>query len=143
MKIDACPRCGSPGYLVIDRRELKSGEQVYYFVLHKYRDPATGKLKTRKCSIGSEGYIYVTKTHILPYYNVSIRLSNVVKTEKLLDLAVRSVENVIARLRALDMEKRAEELEKLKPRITRLAELIALLNELEPLYPKLETARKR
>ncbi|MEM1831818.1 MAG: hypothetical protein QXJ97_09860 [Desulfurococcaceae archaeon] len=136
MKIDRCPRCGAPGYLIEDKRELKTGSQVYYFVLHRYKDTATGKWKTRKCSIGSEEYIYVTKTHVLPYYNVSLRLSNVVKTERLLDLAIRSVENIITRLKTLDIEKRSKELEKLKPRITRLVELVETLNA----FPKLETS---
>lgn len=130
MRIDRCPRCGSPGYLVEDRRELKSGEQVYYFVIHRYRDPATGKLKTRKCSVGSEGYIYVTKTHTLPYYNVLLKLSNVVETERLIDLAIRSVENTVMRLRALDTEKRAEEAEKLRPKVKRLVELVESLSRM-------------
>ena len=125
-----CPKCGQPGYLVEDKRGLKSGEQVYYFVIHRYRDPATGEQRTRKCSIGSEGYIYVTKTHTLPYYNVLLKLSNVVGTEKLLDLAIRSVENTIMRLRALDTEKRVEEVGKLGQKVTRLVELVEALSKL-------------
>ncbi|MEM4481415.1 MAG: hypothetical protein QXK88_01435 [Desulfurococcaceae archaeon] len=143
MKIDACPRCGAPGYLIIDERELKSGTQVYYFVLHKYRDPATGKLRTKKCSIGSEGYIYVTKTHTLPYHGISLRLSNIVEAEKLAELAVKTLENIEKYLKRLSPEKREEEIKRLGPRIERLAEIIALLSELEPsLYPNLETLRR-
>ncbi|MEM4592423.1 MAG: hypothetical protein QW196_03390 [Sulfolobales archaeon] len=130
VKLEKCPRCGSPGYLVEDRRKLKDGEQVYYFVIHRYRDPATGKLKTRKCSVGSEGYIYVTKTHTLPYYNVFLQLSNIVETERLLDLAIRSVENTVMRLKALDTEKKAEEAEKLKSRVERLVELVETLSRM-------------
>jgi len=116
---------------VIDRRELKSGEQVYYFVLHRYRDPATGKLRTRKCAIGSEGYIYVTKTHTLPYHGVSLHLSNVVEAEKLAELALRAVENVERYLRRTrNREKLREEVAKLQPIVAKLLEQTRRLESL-------------
>lgn len=138
MKVDRCPRCGAPGYLIIDRRELKTGEQVYYFILHRYKED--GKWKTRKCSIGSEGYIYVTKTHTLPVYGVSIRLSNVVEAEKLAELALRAVENIERYLKRLDEERRREKAKKLGATIARLAEHV---ERVQRLVSKIGTMRTK
>lgn len=96
MKVDRCPRCGQPGYLFADIRELKSATQVYYFVVHRYKEG--DKWKTRKCAIGSDGYVYVTKTHNLPFIGVNLKFSSITSFERHAELVRKSIADLRRRL---------------------------------------------
>ncbi|MEM4620523.1 MAG: hypothetical protein QW607_09955 [Desulfurococcaceae archaeon] len=127
MKI-RCPRCGKPGYLYQDTRELKSGVQTYFFVYHKVKEGK--KWVTRKCAVGSQHYIYVSKTHTLPVAGVKLSFSNVLEPEKLLYLSYKSIRNVIKFLQNLDDESRKKEVKKLLPRVEKILKILDKLTTL-------------
>lgn len=137
-----------PGYLVEDIRELKNRTQVYYFVVHRYREGE--KWKMRKCSIGSEGYIYVSKTHKLPLLGVSIEFSNIFDTRKHAELALKSLRNLEQRLKWIQnnhADKYREEAKKVKNTILEMEKILQRLksmvhraeSEQPMLFPNLET----
>jgi len=61
MSLKICPRCGAP-YSWIERRESKGN--VYYYAVHVYKDPESGKRRVKKCYLGPEEYEYVSRLHI-------------------------------------------------------------------------------
>ncbi|MEM4889912.1 MAG: hypothetical protein QXJ64_10800 [Thermosphaera sp.] len=113
-----CPRCGKMGYLYQDVRELKNGTQTYFFVYHKVKEGK--KWVTRKCAVGSQHYIYVSKTHTLPVAGVKFTFSNALEPEKLLYLSYKCIRNTIRYLQNLDEESRKKEIKKIQPRIEKI-----------------------
>lgn len=135
MKI-VCPKCGKEGYLYYDHRQLKSGKQTYFFVYHKKKE--NGKWKTRKCSIGSNHYFYVTETHNLPYYNVHLDFGDVIRPRRLIELGINSIKNCISFLKNMSEDDRVAEIEYIK---MKLPSLLREVRELEEYV--VEESRKR
>ncbi|MEB3779747.1 MAG: hypothetical protein GSR85_05905 [Desulfurococcales archaeon] len=58
LKSRICPRCGLP-FSWIERRRV--GDNTYYYAVHESR--LNGARRVRKCYLGPEEYIYVSKMH--------------------------------------------------------------------------------
>jgi len=105
--------------LVEDKRELKSGTQVYYFVLHRFKEGK--KWRYRKCAIGAEQYINVTKTHDLPLLGIHYLFSTATSLEKNIEILERAVRNTV---KALAVETDAGKLEHAAVVLKALAETL-------------------
>lgn len=134
MKIK-CPRCGREGVFYEDVRDLKSGSRTYYFVIHRYRD-AEGRWRTRKCSLGSDSYIYVSRTHTLPYQGVRIVLSNVIRPENLVRLSIKCIDNAAKFVRRLDDSGRREVVVGIRKLLPKLLSKVRELEELVGSFEK-------
>jgi len=60
VSLKLCPKCGNP-YSWIESRVV--GKRVYYYAVHVYKDPETGKRRVKRCYLGPEVYVYVSKLH--------------------------------------------------------------------------------
>jgi len=58
-----CPICRN-SYKYVEKRPYKACDrtQYYYYIIHISKD-ANGRKHVKKCYIGAEGYIYVSKMH--------------------------------------------------------------------------------
>lgn len=120
-----CPRCGLDGYLISEEKALKGGRiQTYYFVVHRKKGE-----KTRKCAVGSEEYIYVSRTHTLPGLGISIHLSNIISIDKLAELVLQALESLEESLENMS-EEQLEKIGKVREYIAKYSEIINRLNEI-------------
>jgi len=63
MSLRICPRCGKP-YSWIEKKRPKNGSRVYYYAVHVFKDPETGKRTVKRCYLGPEEYVYVSMLHV-------------------------------------------------------------------------------
>ena len=78
-----CPKCGKP-YSYIE--EIDIGGRTYLYAVHYVKDE-NGKRKKKRCYLGpKEGYEYVSKTHDLEFYGMTIEDRYIRYLEGIIDL---------------------------------------------------------
>ena len=114
-----CPRCGAP-YSYIEKRE-KDGRIYYYAVHYFYGDD--GRRHARKCYLGPDTYIYVSKLH------KSLVLEGMIEKGRIMDY-VRDLEREIDLLpedfKAADKRRLVEGLRRLEDKVREIREDLEL-----------------
>ena len=119
-----CPRCGQP-YRYIEKRKI--GNNIYYYAVHYegYDRGPNGRPrpKLRRCYLGPNAYIEVTKTHS----NIGLMLKGLIEEGREMDYINALAEALEARLK--DGKLKPEEALELAESLERLAELARRLKD--------------
>jgi hypothetical protein len=123
-KVSLKPRCPRCGYEISWIERIRRGDRVYYLAVH-YLGYSGKKKKVRKCYLGPEEYVYVSRTH----QDLGIVFEGAIDDRRIINY----LHTFIKALTKIELEKPIliEILNILKHLVSRLEEYVAKIEEEE------------